>query len=48
MTELIYGKYHYGLHTEGAYNINTTSGLGSWGPPLRTFNRPEIVQIILK
>jgi hypothetical protein len=48
MTELIYGKYHYGLHNEGAYNINTTSGLGSWGPPLRTFNRPEIVQIILK
>lgn len=47
-TELIYGKYQYGLHTEGAYNIYTTSGVGSWGPPLRTFNRPEIVQIILK
>lgn len=47
-TRLIYGKYHYGLNTEGQYNIYTTSGLGSWGPPLRTFNRPEIVQIILK
>jgi predicted MPP superfamily phosphohydrolase len=48
LTRLIYGKYQYGLHTEGAYNIYTTSGIGSWGPPLRTFNRPEIVQIILK
>jgi predicted MPP superfamily phosphohydrolase len=48
LTRLIYGSYHYGLTTEGSYNIYTTSGVGSWGPPLRTFNRPEIVQIILK
>jgi predicted MPP superfamily phosphohydrolase len=48
LTRLIYGKYQYGLHTEGSYSIYTTSGIGSWGPPLRTFNRPEIVQIILK
>ena len=48
LTKMIYGKYQYGLYSEGAYNIYTTSGLGSWGPPLRTFNRPEIVQIILK
>lgn len=48
MTRLIYGKYQYGLHTEESYNINTSSGVGTWGPPLRTFNRPEIVKIILK
>ncbi|MFZ2310843.1 MAG: metallophosphoesterase [Patescibacteria group bacterium] len=48
LTRLIYGQYHYGLNSEGSYNIYTTSGIGSWGPPLRTFNRPEIVQIILK
>lgn len=48
LTRLIYGKYHYGLNTEGTYNIYTTSGVGSWGPPLRTFNRPEIVDIILR
>lgn len=48
LTRMIYGRYHYGLTTEGNYNIYTTSGVGSWGPPLRTFNRPEIVQIILK
>jgi len=48
MTQLIYGKYQYGLHTEGAYNIYTSSGLGSWGPPVRTFNQAEIVNITLK
>lgn len=48
LTNFIYGKYHYGLNTEGDFNIYTTSGVGSWGPPLRTFNRPEIAYIILR
>ncbi len=47
LTKLIYGDYEYGLHTEGNYNIYTSSGLGSWGPPVRTFNFPEITSIIL-
>lgn len=48
VTGLIYGKYQYGLNTEGLYNIYTSSGLGSWGPPVRTFNPAEIVLITLK
>ena len=48
MTQLIYGKYQYGLYTEGNYNIYTSSGLGSWGPPVRTFNPSEIVEITIK
>lgn len=48
MTWVIYGKYQYGLHTEGNFNIYTSSGLGSWGPPVRTFNQAEIVNITLK
>jgi hypothetical protein len=47
LTYLIYDKYQYGLHTEGAYNIYTSSGLGSWGPPVRTFNPAEIINITL-
>jgi uncharacterized protein len=47
LTYLIYGKYQYGLHTDGNYNIYTSSGLGSWGPPVRTFNPAEIVNITL-
>ena len=47
LTYLFYGKYQYGLHTDGAYNIYTSSGLGSWGPPVRTFNQAEIVNITI-
>lgn len=47
LTYMIYGKYQYGLHTEGSYNIYTSSGVGSWGPPVRTFNPAEIINITL-
>jgi predicted MPP superfamily phosphohydrolase len=47
ITNLIYDHYHYGLHTEGAFNIYTSSGVGSWGPPVRTFNSSEIISITL-
>jgi len=47
ITWFFYGKYQYGLHTEGTYNIYTSSGLGSWGPPVRTFNQAEIVAITI-
>ncbi len=47
LTYLFYGKYQYGFYTDGNYNIYTSSGLGSWGPPVRTFNPAEIVSITL-
>ena len=48
ITALIYKGYDYGLHTEGSYSIYTTSGTGSWGPLMRTGNRPEVVVITLE
>lgn len=47
LTRLIYGKYHYGLQVGVDYQMQTSSGVGSWGPPLRTFNQSEIVLIEL-
>lgn len=44
----VYGKYYTGFHTDGNYSIYTTSGVGTWGPPLRTGNTPEIVVITLR
>ncbi|HEY2351767.1 MAG TPA: metallophosphoesterase [Candidatus Acidoferrum sp.] len=43
--ERMYGKYVYGLQTAGEMQIYTTTGAGTWGPPLRVGNRPEIVAI---
>jgi len=46
-TRLIYGKYHYGLHVEGDFSIYTSNGAGTWGPPMRLGNTPEIAVITI-
>jgi len=48
LTKLIYKGYDYGLHRLGRFAIYTTSGVGTWGPPMRTGNSPEIVAMELK
>ncbi|MFA6194444.1 MAG: metallophosphoesterase [Patescibacteria group bacterium] len=40
--------YSYGFFQEGDFNLIVSSGVGSWGPPMRTAARSEIVKIILK
>jgi uncharacterized protein len=41
----LYGKYVYGLQRIGEMQIYTSCGAGTWGPPLRVGNQPEIVAI---
>lgn len=41
----IYGQYYYGLKTYEDMQIITSSGIGTFGPPFRLFNPPEIVLI---
>jgi len=48
LTRLIYNDFDFGLKSSGAFSIYTTCGAGTWGPPMRTGNRPEIVAIKLK
>ncbi len=45
ITQLIYGKYAYGLTTEGDFSLYTSAGVGTWGPAMRTSGRPEILVI---
>lgn len=40
--------YSYGFFKEGDFSLVVTSGVGSWGPPMRTAARSEIVKIILR
>ena len=44
----IYGKYSYGLHKDGSFNIYTSSGVGTWGPPMRTCSDSEIPVFTLR
>lgn len=40
--------YGYGFFQLDDFSLIVSSGVGSWGPPMRTSNRSEIVKIILK
>ena len=41
----IYGRFAYGLNKLGKLQVYTSSGAGTWGPPLRVDTRSEIVLI---
>jgi uncharacterized protein len=47
-TRLIFKEFYYGLHQIGDYTLYTTSGAGTWGPPMRIGSTPEIVFITLR
>jgi hypothetical protein len=37
----------YGYRRVGTMQVYVSSGLGTWGPPVRVFTHPEIVKITL-
>lgn len=39
----VYGRFAYGLNRFGKLVVYTSSGVGTWGPPLRVGTKPEIV-----
>ncbi|MDP4092022.1 MAG: metallophosphoesterase [Bacillota bacterium] len=44
ITKLTY-ELDWGIMKKGSYNVIVSSGYGTWGPPIRTGNYPEIVDI---
>ena len=45
ITSRIFRQYTYGLNRHGALTVYTSSGAGTWGPPMRVGSKPEIVLI---
>jgi predicted MPP superfamily phosphohydrolase len=45
ITKRVFGPFTYGLNNFGALQVYTSSGAGTWGPPMRIGSAPEIVQI---
>jgi hypothetical protein len=41
-TRRIYGKFTYGLQSFGGLQVYTSSGAGTWGPPMRVGTSPEV------
>lgn len=48
ITRAIYGVYTYGLNTYQSAQVLTSRGVGTFGPPFRTFNQSEVVLITFK
>jgi predicted MPP superfamily phosphohydrolase len=44
-TRHAFGKFIYGLQSFGTLQVLTSSGAGTWGPPMRVGTHPEIVLI---
>jgi len=44
----IYGRFAYGLSRKGKMQVFTSSGAGTWGPPMRVGTRSEIVLLRLE
>jgi predicted MPP superfamily phosphohydrolase len=47
-TRRAFGKFTYGLQQFGALQVYTSSGAGTWGPPMRVGTHPEIVLITFR
>lgn len=45
LTHRVFGRFTHGLHRFGSLQVYTSSGAGTWGPPMRVGTRPEIVLI---
>jgi predicted MPP superfamily phosphohydrolase len=43
LTRRAFGKFTYGLQRFGALQVYTSSGAGTWGPPMRVGTSPEVV-----
>ena len=43
ITRSIFGRFTNGLHRFGALQVYTSTGAGTWGPPMRVGSQPEIV-----
>lgn len=45
VTRRAFGKFTYGLQRFGNLQVLTSSGVGTWGPPMRVGTAPEVILI---
>jgi uncharacterized protein len=48
VTHRVFGKFTYGMNQLGALKVYTSSGAGTWGPPMRVGSQPEVVHITFR
>lgn len=45
ITYRVFGKFTYGMQRFGELQVYTSSGAGTWGPPMRVGSQPEVVAL---
>lgn len=48
ISRYLYHNHSHGLFRRGDYTLSVTAGVGTWGPPMRTGSRSEIVELTLR
>jgi len=48
LARYFYHNHAHGLFRRGDYTLSVTAGVGTWGPPMRTGSRSEIVELTLR
>jgi predicted MPP superfamily phosphohydrolase len=48
LSRAIYKGYDHGLHSDGRFHLYVSSGVGTWGPPMRLEGVSEIVILKLQ
>lgn len=48
LTRRAFGKFTYGLQRFGKLQVYTSSGVGTWGPPMRVGTSPEVALLTFK
>jgi predicted MPP superfamily phosphohydrolase len=48
LTRVLWNGFDRGLHWIDGLTLYVSSGTGTWGPPVRTGSRSEVVAITLK
>jgi predicted MPP superfamily phosphohydrolase len=48
VTHKVYDGYDYGMKKMHDMTVITSNGIGTFGPPMRLFNSPEVVVIHFK
>jgi predicted MPP superfamily phosphohydrolase len=48
INRLVWGKWYRGLHKIGDMHLYTSTGAGTWGPPMRLGTRSELALIKVK
>ena len=45
ITQRVFGRFTFGLHSFGDLQVLTSVGVGTWGPPMRIGTAPEVILI---